>query len=883
MRIASVRFIESPVNLRTLSLAAVIFAALTPLGAQTPAADWRTVETAHFRIHYPQPYEAWTLRAATKLESIRDAVAHETGYAAEVRTDVLVVDPYAAANGLTYALLDTPRIVLFAEPAEPAGQIGEFGDWVELLATHEITHLVHLVRPSRNPTRRLFEQLVPLGPIMLGAPRWVNEGYATLIEGRLTGSGRPSSTFRAAVLRKWALSGRLPTYDQLNSDDRFLGMSMAYLIGSAYLDWLEQRSGAGSLPKLWARMTAREPRGFAQAFEGVFGDSPEKLYAIFTAELTRNAKPEPDLVEGDLWQETTRSSGDPAVSPDGKQIALVIRDREHQKLVILSTATDDEAEKKYKERLAEILKRDPQDVAPIRVKPLPRKPVHTLEMPDGGDIESPRWMPDGKSILFTHRVPDTNGDLHRDLFLWTPGEAVKRITHLADVYDADPVSADEAVAVRSRYGSTQLVRVRDGVVTPITEPSIDRVVSHPRVNGNRIAYVAHTDGAWHLVIREGENERVVPLHGNAATPEWSGDNVYATVLSGGAIDIVRYPDGERVTHMSGGAFQPAPSPDGRLFFMSLEPEGMQLRVLTKPEPLTPFPNVPPVLRTSQPRNLATSQPRPYRLGKQEPTWILSGSSAPSAHTTEVGARLGDVVGRLDTIAVVSIGNDRSPRGATIATLWRGWPVGVRAQAYSAREPVGKQHGLELRAIWDAVYPLYRLDVAGGALARSPSSLGFVSASIRAHQPKFSERITLAAESKHARAFARLEAKLGPFRLGAEAQRDQSRKGEDILLDGIAPTILPLSAVANRVLDPALETATRRGTRYTGARADLSLGGVTLFYRQHRMTERLNVEGIEIARRMPAQPLLKSPALDITLGAARVLQRTRWWVGVRISP
>src|SRR5437868_7134739 len=83
----------------------------------------------------------------------------------------------------------------------------------------------------------------------------VLEGYATVVEGRITGSGRPAGSLRAAILRKWAVSGRLPSYAQLNADRRFLGMSMAYLVGSAYLEWLEQRGGPESLRHLWARMT----------------------------------------------------------------------------------------------------------------------------------------------------------------------------------------------------------------------------------------------------------------------------------------------------------------------------------------------------------------------------------------------------------------------------------------------------------------------------------------------------------------------------------------------------------------------------------------------------------------------------------------------------
>src|SRR5689334_13834271 len=130
-----------------------------------------------------------------------------------------------------------------------------------------------MLRPSRNPLGQVLEKFVlPLNPITLHAPRWVLEGYATVVEGRLTGAGRPSSTIRALILRQWAENGRLPTYAQLNSDQRFLGMSMAYLMGSAFLEWLEQRNGPDALRNVWARMTARQRRSFDAAFTGVFGE-----------------------------------------------------------------------------------------------------------------------------------------------------------------------------------------------------------------------------------------------------------------------------------------------------------------------------------------------------------------------------------------------------------------------------------------------------------------------------------------------------------------------------------------------------------------------------------------------------------------------------------
>ncbi len=128
-----------------------------------------------------------------------------------------------------------------------------------------------------------------LGPVPLRTPRWAVEGYATYVEGRLTGSGRPHGAARAAYLRQWALEGKLPTYAQLSSGGDFAAGAMAYLVGSAYLEWLVAQRGDSSLVAVWRRLSARQPRSFAQAFAGVYGAPPDELYGRFTVDLTRRA------------------------------------------------------------------------------------------------------------------------------------------------------------------------------------------------------------------------------------------------------------------------------------------------------------------------------------------------------------------------------------------------------------------------------------------------------------------------------------------------------------------------------------------------------------------------------------------------------------------
>src|SRR4051812_12835010 len=114
------------------------------LAAQVPSDEWRTVTTAHFRVHYPAAYEAWTMRAASRLESVRDAVVAEVGYAPEQITDVLVMNPYADANGLTIPTLAAPRIVLYTEAPDPETELGQYRDWIDILTGHETAHLVQL-------------------------------------------------------------------------------------------------------------------------------------------------------------------------------------------------------------------------------------------------------------------------------------------------------------------------------------------------------------------------------------------------------------------------------------------------------------------------------------------------------------------------------------------------------------------------------------------------------------------------------------------------------------------------------------------------------------------------------------------------------------------
>ncbi len=916
-------------------LLAIAVMAGPALYGQSPSADWRTVATPHFRVHYPREYETWALRATRNLEAIREEVSKEVGFTPPQTIDVLVMNPISEANGSAWTLLDTPRIILFAEPPGPDEQLGAFGHWIDLLTVHETAHIVHMMRPSRNA----LERWLPVDPITLRAPRWVLEGYATVIEGRLTGAGRPNSTIRALILRRWAQEGRLPSYSQLNSDQRFLGMSMAYLMGSAFLEWLEQRSGPESLRNLWLRMTARQRRSFDGAFTGVFGESAERLYGRFVAELTASSMTidrAEKLREGELFQETPRASGSPAASPDGSQIAVVIRARsEPQKLVVWSTAPPEEEEKKFASRIEKMLTRDPLDVAPVRTKPLPRKALHTLVLPDGGDIDTPRWTRDGKSILFSHRMPDANGDLHFDLFRWDltslHRNALTRVTKLADVRDADPFpDGRSAVAVRNRFGASQLVNVdlTNGTVTPRTEASIDIVETHPRISpdGNRVAHVAHREGRWTLFI----DDAPMLLEGDAATPEWTSDgDLVFPLFTRGFAELHSLRTGA-ITRTRGGAFEPAPSSDGRVFFMSLDPSGYVVRVIPSIEAAPPLPAldaalvpaIPPVpipWTAAVSAAGAASSRRPPASGETplaqpagtpavhslrlEPYWFAGGHYAPGDHAFEAGIRLGDVVGRLDALLI------GSTYGGAIAAAWRGWPIELDAHAFAVRDRrtqiadrsrelasascdprsaiYDPDRGIELRAHWQRQFPRSHL-----ALDAGYNDFAFATALFATRQfagaTRFDEAIRVELDESHYRGIASLAYKSGALRITARYQHDG---GDAVALGGIASSILPRSSYALRILDPALPVAILSGERYDGWRIETSVPSMpfTAFYQRHDLDgTAFSLAGARIELNADPNPILKLPGLDFTLGAARILDGplrgdTKWWLGLRWHP
>lgn len=782
--------------MRSLLIPLVLGLLPTAAGAQfvsRPYLDWRTIETEHFTVHYPAQYREWTQSVAARLESARTAVGDIVGFVPARRVQVLVDDPTNASNGFALPFVDQPTMVFFPVPPSPRQSIGNSRDWGELLAIHEFAHLAHLARPSRNPLDLWRLLPVQLGPIARRAPRWVTEGFATYVEGRVTGSGRPHNAQRAAVLRQWALEGRLPTYAQLSGSRAFNGGAFAYLGGSAYLEWLAGREGDSTITHLWRRMTARTTRSFPRAFTGVYGQSPEALYGRFTVELTRSAlavEARIDSlgggVEGELVQRLSWETGDPAISPDGSRVALVLRSPTRPgRIVVWNTGPDSVSPRAAAERVTareRARMRDTLDVPDRRFYPPARRVLAELGPRDGRGFDAPRFMPDGRQVLVTRAEPIGGGAFRPDLYMWdTKSGAVRRITRGAAVRQADPApDGRSAAAVRCTRGWCDLVQVdlASGAVTMLREGSPSLTYFRPRVSpaGDRIVVAVQQQDQWRLEILDARDAArpanvVVGDRATRFDAAWADSSTLVAASEASGIANLERIDvatgrAQPITRVTGAAYGPeVDRASGATWFLSLHALGLDVRRLPPgSEPVIlpainpdEFPAV-PVRPASSPPALAAQgglAEKPYGLGPRSVRWLPGASVDAGAASAQLLVMSGDPVGRLELALLGAVGTRAAWRGARAWATVRRWRpaftgevfhasqqprdvAGVRAPAMDASVSGAavRTTGRVDRSAWraNASFGIAAMQVRGAAAGTAPGngsarSIGWTSAEI----------------------------------------------------------------------------------------------------------------------------------------------------------
>ncbi|EGI77030.1 hypothetical protein [Hylemonella gracilis] len=272
-----------------------------------PRVEWRTADSANFRIHYRASQRTQAEAVARAAERAYTRVVEALQWRLRGRTEIVVISETDLANGyatpLPYSLLG----VMLPPPDD--GELLENSAWLDLLLVHELTHAVHLdqVRALPAQAQQIFGNVPYFIPNLFN-PSWALEGLAVQVESeRLSPAGGPGQPGDGLgpVDGAWSGWGRLhsPGYEawlraerargfiglsELNADGRALPLSKQYLYGAYFYDFLARRYGADA-PRHWVTRYSGNPPLWPRLHsnpQAITGKTLDVLWEEFLADLS---------------------------------------------------------------------------------------------------------------------------------------------------------------------------------------------------------------------------------------------------------------------------------------------------------------------------------------------------------------------------------------------------------------------------------------------------------------------------------------------------------------------------------------------------------------------------------------------------------------------
>jgi hypothetical protein len=649
-------------------------AVATPARADDPARVWRTIDTAHFQIHfYTLPHgggeEPVAQRLATVTEYVYARLTPVLGRGLGRKTHVVVTDDIDDYNGFA-GVFPYPSVVLYANSPDDRAELNDYDDWLTDLFMHEYTHILH-TGTIGGVCAKTINALFGLGigivyPPNQFQPRWGLEGLAVFEETARTAAGRLRNSIWDMYLRAQTLENRFQRLDQISVfPNQFPYGNSAYLYGSALMRHLAERYGEQVLLRM-----SRDygsiciPGGLNRTIRHATGKTWGELYRDFHAELLRRYTAQREAIARRPLTPTRPLTPPDPTSPQRPQFLPDGR-------AILFTRSDGYT----RERVAR-LPIDAPD-APRTGTPMPWQKTELWTDAAGG----PSLSADGRWLAYHETTIWRTNYTFNDIFLFD------RVTHkkrrLTDGARAwNPALSPDGkwvafemtgnssrglglLAVDGNGAIETLIPVAnmEHVYTPVFSPDGKTLAfSWWRAGGMRDIYTLEL--ATRRLTRI-TNDRAYDLE-----PRYSPDgkllyfvsdrtgvyNLYAYELSTGKI--------YQATNVVNGVFDPAISPDGKtLAFVGFRADGYDLEVAPLDRASWREAD-PPLLDRPDATAPPLEPPRPTRWYNPLPTLLpfsWSPYAVPDGYGEIFGIKLsgGDAVGRHSWSLQLGLGTGRA--------------------------------------------------------------------------------------------------------------------------------------------------------------------------------------------------------------------------------
>jgi hypothetical protein len=655
----------------TIGLVSVAMASTSDAQVR-PDADWRTIRSEHFYVHFTPQLEHVARRVAVQAETAYVQLAQHL-HTPRGKIDIVISDDVDYSNGWATPF-PSNRIGIYANPPISESSLRFNDDYIQLVVTHELTHIFHLDRVGG--IWKLLQ--MPFGRVPYFfpnafQPRWLTEGLAVYYESALTGSGRIEGSDHRMIARSAALAHGVPRIDQLSTaNPHFPYGASTYIYGSLFVDHLARKYGdrairnyvessSRQLIPLWLNWPARRAFGHRLVSEWR-GFSDSLLRSVATTPLGPPMPGWRDLTTHGAYANLPRWLNDTTLVYTG----TTGKETYGAYTLLLQTGNAQSPTRK---------------VARHRIG---RRSARSANVP----------MPDG-SLIF-HQLEYTDPyTVRSDLYIQDRNGSTRRLTHAARLSAPDVSTGGRIVAMQTIPAGTRIALVSgDGrTITPITRSALDELWAEPRwsPDGAHIATVRWTLGGTTEIVVIDTTGRIVQTvireRAVSSAPSWSPDGrfVYFSSDREGVANLYRAPFApgteaplagvERVSNALTGLFDPEVSPSGReLAATVFKADGYHVGMapLESAQPATASP-----IETIAPRTPAPLTPHPapstrYSAIRQllPRSWMAFTEPALDPNSFRFGALIdgSDIVGRHAYQALLFVPSDNS--GLTGALVYR---------------------------------------------------------------------------------------------------------------------------------------------------------------------------------------------------------------------
>jgi hypothetical protein len=545
------------------------------LGAEAqfvdPSLRWRTLDTEHFSLHFAEHTRAQAELVASVAESVYPRVTGWLEWKPESRTQIVVLDSLDYSNGYASPLPFNFIGIILSPPDQ--GELLQNREWLELVLTHEFTHVVHLDK-ARGPAfalRRIFGRylvlplpftlLFPSGFPNLLEPGWMIEGLAVYSESDWNKRhGRLGQSHFEGMMRAESARG-LRSLREVNAGGRGFPLNRDYLYGSYFFFFLAERYGPDAIPR------------YVETYSGRW--FPFRVHSTPRA-VTGKAMDE-------LWLEyhdwlNARFAGKP-VRP-GKQ-------------------TDEGGE---------FIVGDWSITSPLRTPRGDRWYVQgngytrpkLMRQTLGGDVEAVRnvesgtrlaVLPEGELLLSQPEICD-NYNYYYDLYRLGPGGRLDRLTACGRFRFAAPLEDGSIAAIRVVNGQAEVVLLnsRGEFGRSLYRAAPGQALTGLAAKGETVVVTSLGDERWSLVqIAEGRSSVLVSDRAVKHSPRFgdSADEIYFVADYGNVSNVWSWRRGDRSlarwTEARNGVLDISAPVKGEMLVTTIEADGGVLRVRNLPD------------------------------------------------------------------------------------------------------------------------------------------------------------------------------------------------------------------------------------------------------------------------------------------------------------